>query len=213
MYCKFCGSQIPDDAQFCPNCSRALNEAPPAAPASPPAPTAPQQPGGILASLPVYLSSPSLIRLIRIMVLTVMVCFLLPFVTVSCSSSTELSETYSGFELMTTIGSSNDKLLQESQQSGKANIYVIAAFLCAAGAAAAVYVKQNYKLTAGLSGAGAFLLILMRLTFRSYYDLNNAEIASVISVHTKLGLILAILNFLLLTAACIKLLQQQQQEF
>lgn len=209
MFCKYCGTQIPDGSAVCPNCSRALNETPAAPPPAPAPSYTPPRSSGLLSALPFDFAPPKLVRFIRITVLTVMVCFLLPFVTVSCSGSKELSETYTGVELMTTLGSSDDELLQESHQSGKANVFVILAFLCAAGSAAAVYVKQNYKLTAGLSSAGAVLLILMRLSFRSYYDLNDAQVAAYITVHTKLGLILAILNFALLAFACVQLLKQE----
>ncbi|MBR6737245.1 MAG: zinc ribbon domain-containing protein [Clostridia bacterium] len=28
MYCKYCGTQVPDGAKFCPSCGKALNDAP-----------------------------------------------------------------------------------------------------------------------------------------------------------------------------------------
>ena len=60
-----------------------------------------------------------------------------------------------------------------------------------------------------LTAAGAGLLVLMRLTFRSYYDLNG-QYADVIDVDTKFGLVLTILNFLLLVFACTKLMQEER---
>ena len=226
MFCQYCGTQIPDGANFCPNCAKPLNTAPQPAPAESFVPTMPAASTGgtaqtgthssniLLDLVPVNLNKTLLGRIVRIAVLTVMVCFLLPFVSVSCDGSKDLgvkdmTETYTGFELLTTAGSSDDQLIKESKQSAKVNVFVILAFCCAVGSAAAVYVMKNYRLTALLSAAGAGLLVLMRLTFRSYYDLNG-QYADIIDVDTKFGLVLAILNFLLLAFACTKLMQEER---
>lgn len=45
MYCRFCGTQIPDNVKFCPSCGKklAMDEAPsPAAPTNEPAPVIPE---------------------------------------------------------------------------------------------------------------------------------------------------------------------------
>ena len=226
MFCQYCGKQVPDGANFCPNCSKQLNNAPQPAPAESFVPTMPAAASGgtaqtgthssnvLLDLMPVNLNKTMLGRIVRIAVLTVMVCFLLPFVSVSCEGSKDLgvkdqTATYTGFELMTTIGSGDDQLIKESKQSAKVNIFVIGAFFCAVGAAGAVYVLNSYRLTALLSAAGAALLVLMRLTFRSYYNLNG-DYADLIDVDTKFGLVLAILNFLLLVFACTKLMQEER---
>ena len=206
MFCKYCGSQIPDDSKVCSSCGKTLAAAPPPV-APPPAGMPGTNPVGNLTSGVTAAISGSglpLAKVIRITLIAAILVFFLPFMTVSCEgySSKDLSETYSGFELVTTIGSGSDELLQQSKQSAKMNIFVAGALVCAIAAAALYFTAKNHKVGAMMSLIGAGLLVLARLTFRIYYGLNG-EYSDYIKVEMRFGMILAILLFIV-NAALLK---------
>ena len=198
MFCKYCGSQIPDDSQVCSSCGKTLAAAPPPA-APPPAAgfsgTSPVSGFTSGAASAITKSGLPLAKVIRVTLIAAILVFFLPFMTVSCDGSKKISETYSGFELVTTIGSGDDELLEQSNQSAKMNIFVAGALVCAIAAAALYFTAKNHKVGAIMSAAGAGLLVLARLTFRIYYGLNG-EYSDYITVEMRFGMIIAIVLFL-----------------
>ena len=200
MFCKYCGTQIPDNSAVCSSCGKQLNAPPPTQPAATPPPRTFSTPAGsgVQAANSVPVS-----KIIRISLIAVLLVFFLPFMTVSCSQTEtkSLSETYSGIELATTIGSSNDELLKESKKSAKPNYIVLVSLICGIAAAALVFTKNDYKKAAVLSAAGAAALVIARLTFRMYYGLNG-EYKELIDVDMRFGMIFAIALFLVNAVLC-----------
>lgn len=201
MFCKYCGTQIPDNSAVCSSCGKQLNAPPPAQPAAAPPPRTFSTPAGsgVQAANSVPVS-----KIIRISMIAVLLVFFLPFMTVSCSKTetSALTETYSGIELATTIGSGDDELVKESNKSAKPNYIVLASLVCGIAAAALVFIKNDYKKAAVLSAAGAAALVIARITFRAYYDLNG-EYKELIDVEMRFGMILAIVLFLMNAVLCL----------
>ncbi len=195
MFCKQCGKELPDGSVFCPDCgAQQTADAAPAAAAA----------GGGAAKAIAGLSKRSWAKLGLVLTL---LCFFLPFVTVSCTGSgKQLSETYNGFELMTTIGSGNDELLQQrtdSDSSAKPNIFALGAFGCAVGALVVLYRGKKSKTAGIVSACGAGCLFLLSATFRPYYGLNDKDIKSYITVSSRFGLVFAMLLFLTVMVICL----------
>ena len=185
MYCKHCGAQIPDGSTFCSACGGQLDSVQTEK-------AVPAQTGTAAANPAAALSTVSITKLALILAL---LAFFLPFVTVSCSSSESLSESYSGVEMITTLGSKNDQLLSQSGKDAKSNLFVTASFACGVAAAVFLFWKDDKKKTAILSAAAAAFLVVFRLTFRIYYGLNVKEYKDYIKVKTKFGLLFCIVMF------------------
>ena len=206
MFCKNCGKQIPDGSSFCSLCGTKIDSILPLRTAVPdvspvPAPAKPDAPApAMIAGIPVR-------TVIKIVLVIALLAFFLPFVTVSCNSgtskSTEITETYSGMELITTIGSKDDALLAKSQDhEAKVNFFVTMAFLCAAAGLGMLFSKQRSIVTAALSCASFILLLIFRMFFRPYYGLNDPDIKKYIDVDTRFGLLLCMLALLAAAVLC-----------
>ncbi len=223
MFCKHCGTQIPDGSETCPSCGGALTQnaasqakAAPQAENAAPTAGAPQAANtanagaavkeladtftGIAAEKTAGLP---LALIAKVCVLIALLAFFLPFISVSCTQDKSVKESYSGVRLMTGIDKSDDSLSKGSGQDSdhEPNIFLIAAFAGGVATAVIIFRKKNIKLAAIISGISALVLILFRMTFRSYYDFPS-EYAKYIKVKTKFGLLLCILMMLATAAAC-----------
>ena len=183
MYCKHCGAQLPDGSAFCSACGGQLDAVQPEK--AVPAPVGSVKPAAALSA----------VSITKLALILALLAFFLPFVTVSCSSSESLSESYSGMEMITTLGSGNDELIAKSGKNAKSNIFVIASFGCGAAAAVFLFRKDDRKKTAILSAAAAGFLVIFRITFRMYYGLIIKDYKDYIKVKTKFGLLFCILMF------------------
>ncbi|MBO4878567.1 MAG: hypothetical protein J5501_11210 [Ruminococcus sp.] len=149
------------------------------------------------------------IRMIaRIAVLLALLSFCLPFVLVSCNGSTEYSQSYSGMRLMTGKESKNDNMASQRDSDGKVNVFLIAAFgsTAVAGVTLLIIKKKDVRLlTAGLNAFSLLMMLIFRLSFRAYYDLNKVDketgldASQMINVETKFGFKLCV--FFLIVAA------------
>lgn len=194
MFCKQCGKELPDGSVFCPDCgAQQTADAPAAAAVS----------GGGAGKAIAGLSKRSWAKLGIVLTL---LCFFLPFVTVSCAGSGKvLSESYNGFELMTTLGSGDDELLNErsdKDSSAKPNVFALGAFGCAVAALVVLYRGKKSKTAGILSACSAACMFLLSATFRPYYGLNDKEIKSYVTVNLRFGYVLVMLLFLTIMVIC-----------
>lgn len=207
MFCKHCGTQIPDGSETCPSCGGALtNSAAPAgasqAANNANAGAAVKELADTFTDIAVEKTAGLPLALIaKVCVLIALVAFFLPFISVSCTQDKSVKESYSGFRLMLSIEKKDDSVASNSESDPKPNVFLIAAFAGGAAAAVIIFRKKNIKLAAIISGISALVLILFRMTFRSYYDFPS-EYAKYIKVKTKFGLLLCILMMLATAAAC-----------
>ena len=207
MFCKHCGTQIPDGSETCPSCGGALtNSAAPAgasqAANNANAGAAVKELANTFTGIAVEKTAGLPLALIaKVCVLIALVAFFLPFISVSCTQDKSVKESYSGFRLMLSIEKKDDSVASNSESDPKPNVFLIAAFAGGAAAAVIIFRKKNIKLAAIISGISALVLILFRMTFRSYYDFPS-EYAKYIKVKTKFGLLLCILMMLATAAAC-----------
>ena len=226
MFCKHCGTQIPDGSEICPSCGGALtkNAAPKAEvtvqAANPQDGGAPLQKSNVdntanagasvkeladsVTGLAVRKTAGMpLVLIAKVCVLVALLAFFLPFVSVSCTQDKSIKENYSGVRLMLSIEKKDDSVMSnsESKSDPKPNIFLIAAFGGGIAAAVIIFNKKNLKIASIVSGISALVLLLFRLSFRSYYDFPK-EYAKYIKVKTKFGLLLCILMMLVTAAAC-----------
>lgn len=217
MFCKHCGTQIPDGSETCPSCGGALtkNAAPKAeatAQAASPQQTANAANAGAsvkeLADSVTDLAAQKtaglpLALIAKVCVLVALLAFFLPFVSVSCTQDKSIKENYSGVRLMFSIEKKDDSVMSnsESKSDPKPNIFLIAAFGGGIAAAVMIFTKKNLKLASIVSGISALVLLLFRVSFRSYYDFPK-EYAKYIKVKSKFGLLLCLLMLLATAAAC-----------
>ena len=99
MYCDNCGNKIDEGVDFCDNCGTKTGKA-----------------------MPPKEDKSNLLRIIKIALVLSMVCFLMPFVTVSCDGR---EVTANGLELATGIFS--DSILKEAKADGGIlpNVFVL----------------------------------------------------------------------------------------
>ncbi|WP_295092833.1 zinc ribbon domain-containing protein [Ruminococcus sp.] len=222
MFCKHCGTQIPDGSETCPSCGGALTknvipktEAPVQAEVSqtgdPPQPNNTANAGASVKELADSVTGLAvqktagmpLALIAKVCVLVAILAFFLPFVSVSCTQDKSIKENYSGVRLMFSIEKKDDSVMSnsESDSDPKPNIFLIAAFGGGIAAAVIIFKKKNLKLASIISGVCALVLLLFRVSFRSYYDFPK-EYAKYIKVKSKFGLLLCLLMFLVTAAAC-----------
>lgn len=221
MFCKHCGTQIPDGSETCPSCGGALTQnaasqakAAPQTENAAPTANAPQAANtanagaavkeladtftGIAAEKTAGLP---LALIAKVCVLVALLAFFLPFVSVSCTQDKSVKENYSGVRLMLSLEKKDDSVASNSDSKPKPNIFLIAAFAGGVASAVIIFRKKNIKLAAIISGISALVLLLFRMSFRSYYDFPS-EYSKYIKVKTKFGLLLCILMMLATAAAC-----------
>ena len=197
MYCRHCGTEIPEGTNTCPSCGKDTS---PVRAASIPA----ADPKELVQKAATAAAPLPLAMIARIAVIAALLCFFLPFVMVSCNGDKSVSASYSGFEMITKIGADDDELLSQDSSKAKSNIFVFGAFACGVVSAVFMFVKKDkQKLAAALSAISAAALLVFRMTFRMYYGLNDSEYKKYIDVKTRFGLILCILFFLAAAAACL----------
>ncbi len=207
MFCKHCGTQIPDGSETCPSCGGALtNSAAPAgasqAANNANAGAAVKELADTFTGIAVEKTAGLPLALIaKVCVLIALLAFFLPFISVSCTQDKSVKESYSGFRLMLSLEKKDDSVASNSESDPKPNVFLIAAFAGGAAAAVIIFRKKNIKLAAIISGISALVLLLFRMSFRSYYDFPS-EYAKYIKVKTKFGLLLCILMMLATAAAC-----------
>lgn len=208
MYCKHCGQQIPDGADFCPLCGGMQNDM-------------------TLAASRSGIAGISRRLIAKIALALALVCFFLPFMAVSCSSegTTVFSKDYTGFQLMTSMegdsdDSSEDETVSEKEGDAKPNIYAIASFALGIGALVLLLLGKRSRISGVISAVSGVLLVVLGASFRSYYDLNSldlsnssggdslfgsskmSDLSAMISVDVKYGLILAVVFFAAAAVCC-----------
>ena len=205
MYCRHCGREIPDGAEFCPLCGGLQND------------------GGFSASRG-GIAGISKRLIAKIALALALVCFALPFMAVSCSSegTTVFSKEYSGFQLMTSLGEASDagedETAAEKEKDAKPNIYAIVSFALGVTALVLLLIGKRSRICGVLSGVFGAALIALAATFRSYYNLDSgfantggnslfdsadmSKISDMISVDVKYGLIAAVLLFAAAAVCC-----------
>ena len=207
MFCKHCGTQIPDGSETCPSCGGALTNS--AAPAGAPQAANTANAGAAVKELADTFTGIAaektaglpLALIAKVCVLVALLAFFLPFVSVSCTQDKSVKESYSGFRLMLSLEKKDDSVASNSESDPKMNVFLIAAFAGGVASAVIIFRKKNLKLAAIISGISALVLILFRMSFRSYYDFPS-EYSKYIKVKTKFGLLLCILMMLATAAAC-----------
>lgn len=205
MFCKQCGTQLPDGSTFCTKCGTQLTDARSAPAAAAPAAAAPAAAGA--AAAPRTIAGIPLRTVAKIGAILAMVAFLLPFITISCTyggvSSKDSSATYSGFSLLIgREGSEAQKYVKEYGFSTSLNFFLVAAFACAAATCALLFSEIRTKIAALISAAGAVMLLFFRFFFRIHYNLNGSQVKEYIKVKGRFGLYLCILILLATAAAC-----------
>ena len=211
MFCMQCGKPIPDESTVCPECGaqQAAAPTPPSNAASTVSSAAQTATAAASGAVSKFMALPKR-TIAKIAILLAMISFFFPFVTVSCSGGGKnLEETYSGFELITTAGSDDDELLDESGDDGKTNIWLIGGFVAAAAGLVVLCLKKKPSIGAACSAVGIACLWLFNLTFKSYYDIKGTEFEQYINLDFRWGLSLC---RLLLFAAIICCLLAHNEE-
>ena len=168
-YCIHCGQELPKSAKFCPKCGvkKGTGAASVSSPSghdetytssqSPPVPHTESTP-------PVNTQGRGLVKLLLIISLA---CFIFPFATVSCG---DVSASVSGFEAMTSLTMQDNLDVYVSDRAP--NLFLIITFICGVIAVYKVRAKP-IKGTAVTVTVGAVCLLLFRISFVSYYDLED----------------------------------------
>lgn len=208
MFCTKCGAQIPDGSAHCTQCgadltqSRQQSDGVPAV--QPGVPAAQPAAGGISKRL-----------VAKIALLVSLICFFFPFVTVSCTySGEETKSTYSGFSLMTKIGTDDDELFESGSADAddySVNVFLIVAFASSALALVLLLAKVSGKVPGILSTVSAVSLLLFMVTFKLYYHFSDLEeYAKYVEVENRFGLILCLICVIL--AAILSFLDKKKKD-
>ena len=128
----------------------------------------------------------------KIAILCALIMFFMPFMLVSCTE-TDDSETYSGVELMicSTEGDSLIGLGEIDEEELSPNIWLISAYVLGAAAFVVLFVKKSKFIPKLLSVLSAFMLVIFRATFVTYYNLTEFE--STLEIKTQWGYVLCII--------------------
>lgn len=208
MFCKHCGSQIPDGSEKCPSCGGDLK----GSAASAPKPMA-SVGGSSVKEMADNITNAALektaglprVLIAKVCILIALVSFFLPFISVSCKDNEYADEmeeqSYSGFSLMLDLEDDDDEALDSLESDPSPNIFLILAFAGGVASAVFIFYKKKYKLAAMISGGSVVALILFRMTFFGYYDFPS-QAKKYIDIDTKFGLLLCILTMLATAAAC-----------
>ena len=137
----------------------------------------------------------------KITVLVALVLFFTPFIMVSCSEL-EVEETYSGTDLMVRVYEEDDEFSDTGTvdyDEFKYNYWLIVAFAAGIVTLAVLFIKGKGIIAAITSLLSSIFLIVFRMTFVSFYELEEVE--KYIVIKTKWGYILC-LTFMLITMLC-----------
>ncbi|MBR5404685.1 MAG: hypothetical protein IK107_00155 [Oscillospiraceae bacterium] len=211
MYCLHCGKEIPDLAVNCPFCGSTQVED--AAPVSPETTAA----AGSLRELSHRTRA-------KMLLIAALVCFFLPFITVSCTSEkdgkTYYSQSVSGFGLMN-LGDSGLNLDTERDETEPAaellkrlpNVCSIAAFGMGVIAAMLLFLGRHIRAAGRLAVCAAVCLILMGLFFFLLYSRyspmreameESSKLLKVIYIRLRIGLLLSAGCFIAGAVFCFK---------
>ena len=166
-YCIRCGQELPESAKFCPKCGAPKVEK--KAEASPSSGISGTYSSNQTQSISYSASKPNGHNrgLIKLLLVIGMVCFIFPFATVSCG---DVSASVSGFEAMTSLTMQDHLDVYVSDRAP--NLFLIITFICGVIAVYKVRAKP-IKGTAVTVTVGAVCLLLFRISFVSYYDLED----------------------------------------
>ena len=173
MFCPNCGKELKNGATFCRECGEQLN----------PVVVAEQKKKD--GKLSVFIA--------KILVLLALLCFFMPFASVSCSE-----DTYKIDVKGTDVIFGNEKISDKKEGMG-GNRIIFNVFVCVA-AVAGVAAFLPIKKTALFSGISAISLIVFRATATSYYKIGERtlkEASSYITVKFGPALYIAIALFIL----------------
>ncbi len=166
-YCIHCGQELPESAKFCPKCGAKKEEK--EAATLPSFSVNETHTSGQEQDAPHSgnKSSGQNRGLIKLLLIIGMVCFIFPFATVSCG---DVSASVSGFEAMTSLTMQDNLDVYVSDRAP--NLFLIITFICGVIAVYKVRAKP-IKGTAVTVTVGAVCLLLFRISFVSYYDLED----------------------------------------
>lgn len=190
MFCPNCGKEIKDGAPFCGECGAKLNTA-----------TEEKVPAGSSPdAVPVSTASSkgkaSTAFIAKIFVLVALICFFMPFMTISCADKSVSKDKVkvTGTDM---IFGDKDISEQKEDEGGSGSIFNI--FVCVA-AVAGVVALLPIKKTALFSGISALSLVVFRLTATSYYKIGERtlkEASDYIKVRFGFALYIAIILLVL----------------
>ncbi len=143
-------------------------------------------------------------RIAKITIICALIMFFTPFMMVSCSEA-GAEETYTGMELII-CSTEGDSLISSGdvdEDEFSPNFFLIGALGCGIAALVLLFVKKEKDglVPALLSAASAFLLILFRATFVSFYNLE--EYKDYLEIKTKWGYVLCLLLMIGSAALCV----------
>ena len=166
-YCIHCGQELPESAKFCPKCGAKKEEK--EAATLPSSSVNETHTSGQEQDAPQSgnKSSGQNRGMIKLLLIIGMVCFIFPFATVSCG---DVSASVSGFEAMTSLTMQDNLDVYVSDRAP--NLFLIITFICGVIAVYKVRAKP-IKGTAVTVTVGAVCLLLFRISFVSYYDLED----------------------------------------
>jgi hypothetical protein len=199
MYCIHCGKEIPDLALNCPFCGASQLGGAEPAPA---------------AEEPVTLRSLPRRTWAKILLITALACFFLPFITVSCHSNrddkTVYAQSMNGFEMMR-LGSSGFQTEREDENpiikaaERLPNVFAILAFGMGLIAVLLLFLGKRARAAGGLAVGSAVCLVLLALFFlllyspgspvRAYYPEKTDTLLRTITVRVRFGIWLAAAGF------------------
>ena len=163
-------------------------------------------------------------RFAKIIIFGALIMFFTPFVMVSCSNDAEIygvsvkdesSVKFSGIDLI--IGNfenndADDRLVEQmdiNTNKFKANIWLIGACICCITALVILFTQKSAYISAALSAVSAFLLIIFKTSFVSYYELE--DYIRFFDIEIQLGFKLC-LAFMAASSVCCFLSQREEDK-
>lgn len=132
----------------------------------------------------------------KLALLLSLVLFAAPFTMVSCSEL-DVTETYSGFQLMVGVSGESDELISSSYGESaelSPNVWLIGAFICLVAALVVLFVKKKTAFTVlapvGLPVAAILFMLIFKFSFVSYYSLEDME--KYLVIKSQFGFVLSI---------------------
>lgn len=163
-------------------------------------------------------------RFAKIIILGALIMFFTPFVMVSCSNDAEIygvsvkdesSVKFSGIDLIVGNFENNatdDKLVERSDidtNKSKINIWLMGACICCIIAFIILFTQKSDYISAVLSAAAVFLLIIFKTSFISYYELE--DYIDFFDIEIQLGFKLC-LAFMIASSVCCFLSQREEDK-
>ncbi len=195
MVCNYCGNQIQDNQQICPNCGANLGITPPQ-----------NQPsyGNVQPNYAPSSTGISTSIIAKIVVVIALICFFFTFMSVSCTVVDDSSVEITGIDMIIGNTETADEVNSASDDEASGidviNIFVIGSAVLAILA----IVMKNPKDSAALTVGSAALLIIFRFTATSYYKIEDVKLKEMIdedllAVEFGLALYAAIILFIVAT--------------